>query len=1052
MRAFSLALAAGLALHLSTSVQAAADLRFFDDAPLQAVQFINPQEGWAVGDEGVVWKTIDGGKTWERMPTGTRASLRDLHFVNALFGWVVGREELPHGGGSVGVLLFTRDGGCSWQKLLENALPGLNRVRFVDAKTGFLFGDGTDQFPSGVFKTPDGGRSWEPLAGPRATSWLAGTFTDEPAGILVGAWSRLGKIRGDNFAVGNVKELVDDLGGRSLRGVVWLDKRALAVGQGGLVLISESGGSGWGFANLNLSLDLLQTLDFHAIHGLGTRAWAVGRPGSVVLHTPDQGKTWKVQKTGQHLPLNGTFFRDELHGWAVGEAGTIVATTDGGHTWKVQRQGGKRAALLFVQARGEDLPLDALAQLGAEEGYLAAGLRVLGPDPLSAAPRHITDPQRWARALRQVGGLAGEGCWQFPTPQHLAHGDKTQLLRFWNQLHNPKNRPDVPDSGQLLLRQLVLALRMWRPEVAVTDAADAKTAPHAAGLLVAETLGEAVRRAADPKAFPEQIETLGLTAWQTARVYALEEKTQTAHVVMDGHQARARLEATPRAFAAPAAGLLHDRPCVLPGQRGFRLLDSRTPQAANDRHLISSASDDARRRLPPHEEKDDVLKAIRARRHLESLAENLTEPRQANQALGQLLPALAQLPDDQGAAAAFAIASHYARQGQWLLARETFLLLIDRYPAHAQAADAYRWLIRHASSSEARRRQELGQFYLVTQTGFQQKGNPSDIVPASTLPAKPGIFAVTGQPEDPKTNGDRPTIGSTQLVRHGKGVYLSDKEESRRWSHGSLEFGKRLARLGSVHFTDPSIQFCLQASRRQLGEFGEVQKWFTKFKEHFPRGPWADAAAAELWLTQGGPTPPKILGVCRFTEQKPFLDGVLDDPCWQGVKPLVPVNAVGDTVKEYPTEALFAYDQEFLYLALRCKHPVGKKVDPVQRRQRDADLRPFDRVSILLDLDRDYATYFHLQVDQRGCVREDCWGDPGWNPRWFVAVKSTGDGWTVEAALPLGELTGNRLTQATAWACNIVRILPGRGVQGWSLPADVEPRPEGLGLLLFRGK
>ena len=57
-------------------------------------------------------------------------------------------------------------------------------------------------------------------------------------------------------------------------------------------------------------------------------------------------------------------------------------------------------------------------------------------------------------------------------------------------------------------------------------------------------------------------------------------------------------------------------------------------------------------------------------------------------------------------------------------------------------------------------------------------------------------------------------------------------------------------------------------------------------------------------------------------------------------------------------------------------------------RPRDADLRPYDRVSLLLDLDRDYATYFHLQVDQRGCVCEDCWGDRTWNPRWFVAVHS----------------------------------------------------------------
>jgi hypothetical protein len=28
-------------------------------------------------------------------------------------------------------------------------------------------------------------------------------------------------------------------------------------------------------------------------------------------------------------------------------------------------------------------------------------------------------------------------------------------------------------------------------------------------------------------------------------------------------------------------------------------------------------------------------------------------------------------------------------------------------------------------------------------------------------------------------------------------------------------------------------------------------------------------------------------------------------------------------------------------------------------------------------------------------------------------------------------------------------VLPGRGVQGWSLPAGAEPRPEGMGLLFF---
>ena len=39
-------------------------------------------------------------------------------------------------------------------------------------------------------------------------------------------------------------------------------------------------------------------------------------------------------------------------------------------------------------------------------------------------------------------------------------------------------------------------------------------------------------------------------------------------------------------------------------------------------------------------------------------------------------------------------------------------------------------------------------------------------------------------------------------------------------------------------------------------------------------------------------------------------------------------NAVGETAKEYATQAWLAYDQDFLYIALRCQHPVGRSVPP----------------------------------------------------------------------------------------------------------------------------
>src|SRR5262245_40378875 len=83
---------------------------FYSDAPLRSIQFVDENEGWAAGDDGVVWHTINGGKTWERQSTGTRASLRSVHFLNPYSGWAVGRMEMP-GGGSTGIVLSTSDGG-----------------------------------------------------------------------------------------------------------------------------------------------------------------------------------------------------------------------------------------------------------------------------------------------------------------------------------------------------------------------------------------------------------------------------------------------------------------------------------------------------------------------------------------------------------------------------------------------------------------------------------------------------------------------------------------------------------------------------------------------------------------------------------------------------------------------------------------------------------------------------------------------------------------------------------------------------------------------------
>ncbi len=988
------------------------EVRFDNDATLRAVHFVDKgKEGWAVGDEGVILHTIDGGRTWERQEAGTRASLRSLVFLTPYVGWVVGREELPRG--SAGVVLFTRDGGESWQRQLVNQVPGLNQVKFLDAKNGFIFGDGSEQFATGIFKTNDGGRSWEPVPGPRAVSWLSGDFQDANTGILGGAWSQLATLRGDTFGTGKI----DLRGGRAINSMAIMPKQALAVGQGGMILFSTSGGAQWGFSDLKLSRDVLANLDFNAIANVGPKAWVVGRPGSVILHTADSGMTWKMLPTGQPLPLHGVYFMDDKKGWAVGELGTILATSDGGQSWQIQQRGGKRAAATFVHAQPEDVPLDSLAFLGAEEGYLLTGLRVVAPDPSpsSTAPARATDPQRFAAAWRRAGGVAGEMLWQFPLPQYFAATDEKELLQFWAQNHGDEVKTQ-------LRRQLVLALRIWRPEVLITNHPASKSAGN---IVLGEALLEAAEQAGDPRAFPEQIQQLGLEAWRVKKLYYLWDKND-AQISQDNNQTQPHLGTGAGDYAGRALELLQESPRPLPAQRYYRLVNSTVDGADKQNHMMQGlalADGDCRREVKNEAKAaPQMLKALEEGRLLKILAQNLDDPKQT---LAHISPTLAKMPDDMGARTAFAIANQYVANGQWLLARETFLLMVDHYPNHPLTVDAYRWLIRHITSSEARHRQELGQFHMVTGVKFNPSLNPDP---------KPGVIQ---------------QVKGTEVVTASKIDYLSNKDETRQWYRGSLLFGQRLAAFGPLYSADPSIQFCLQSAQRQLGDFQAAQEWYSKFRNYGPKGAYSDAAAAELWYLNRSKPMPRRLALCRFTKEKPYLDGKFDDPCWAGLDPLVMENAVGETAKEYPTQAWFAYDEEYLYIALRCKHPEGRAMAPVKNRTRDANLEAFDRVSIMLDLDRDYSTYFNLQVDQRGCVRDDCWGDLTWDPRWFVAIHTEGDAWQIEAAIPLRELTGDRIRQGNAWAVNVVRTLPGRGVQAWSLPADVQPRPEGMSLMLF---
>jgi photosystem II stability/assembly factor-like uncharacterized protein len=136
--------------------------------------FIDATRGFALGDNGTLYTTVNGGANWSLVSTNLpRADVPAIDFVSASVGWLTSAHLLER----------TTDGGRDWRRVALPVAPAaLSAPHFFSAAHGVI----AASLPAGkgvVYKTDDGGSRWrsEPLpAAPNPPSPSPGWFT-EPA-------------------------------------------------------------------------------------------------------------------------------------------------------------------------------------------------------------------------------------------------------------------------------------------------------------------------------------------------------------------------------------------------------------------------------------------------------------------------------------------------------------------------------------------------------------------------------------------------------------------------------------------------------------------------------------------------------------------------------------------------------------------------------------------------------------------------------------------------------------------------------------------------------
>ena len=251
--------------------------------------FLSPSEGWVIGDRGRVLYTTDGGKTFERLETGTQRALLSIACFPDKSLVVVGQ---------IGTVLRSPDGGRTWKPGNSGTDRNLVSMAFSSKDVGIAVGDaGT------ILRTQDGGSTWQKIPVPEQIPLpeeVAETIT--PGDILFY----------------DVSFPTPD--------------RAWIVGEFGVILASTDGGQ-----SFTAQKDPVQSTLFGVTFPDAEHGWAVGLTGAM-LRTQDGGQTWEQVKVparpGFTLSLYSVAVRGQ-YAWAIGDSGYMLTSKDGGNTWNL---------------------------------------------------------------------------------------------------------------------------------------------------------------------------------------------------------------------------------------------------------------------------------------------------------------------------------------------------------------------------------------------------------------------------------------------------------------------------------------------------------------------------------------------------------------------------------------------------------------------------------------------------------------------------------------------------------------------------------------------
>ncbi|MBV6441563.1 MAG: Ycf48-like protein [Saprospiraceae bacterium] len=307
---------------------------YISSAWFRSLFFLNASQGYAVGDFEKIFRTSDGGTTWDTLSwsslTAPYVRYTSVAFLNESVGYIAGHrvDNILMNFNFTEFVMKTTDGGLNWT---EATVPVVGDFRtlvmqFVSADTCFVHlkdTQGDDQ----LFNSSDGGATWIPVTPPLRKIYAA-QWMDDRTGLAYGRdanyeyrlyrtensgdlWESVSMPVFDNQIRDVIRDFAFGGGGNGF-----------AVGDGGNIMVTTDKGKTW--QSRNEAYPNFFTMRFPS----KTTAFASSAKG--FFRSEDGGQTWLFQEGSDSLQIADMEFTNETDGYFYGFRNYYYRVGDGG--------------------------------------------------------------------------------------------------------------------------------------------------------------------------------------------------------------------------------------------------------------------------------------------------------------------------------------------------------------------------------------------------------------------------------------------------------------------------------------------------------------------------------------------------------------------------------------------------------------------------------------------------------------------------------------------------------------------------------------------------